>query len=134
VKSKVLIALSPLAVAALLLAQGSEEVCAHPDGEGPTLAVDADAVERSYRRLIAVPRDIERADPRPVQRVELPACRFRGVRRASIEPVPDILVGREFTFGPGREASEELLKRLGVRCATSRVKILRRDQVEIEER
>ncbi len=117
--SKIALALSPLLVAALV-AQ-SDEVCAHPDGAGRTIAYEP--ATWSPPRGIEISRSL-RTEGRP-----LPACP-RQESRAIPMKVPAKLVGKEWVFEGGLPA--DLVDRFKLRCLPCRVRF-EADRAVVEE-
>lgn len=131
--SKIALALSPLLLAAVWIGP-SDELCRHPDGAGPTQAIDPEGIERGYRERLTRPAAPDWAESKPPKRAALPDCGTRSVRTVEIPPVTEKLVGHELFFSREDPAlAPEAAERLHLRCLNSRVKIVDRTHLVITE-
>jgi hypothetical protein len=130
--NKLFVVLLPPALAMIVVAQSGVDVCVHPDGAGPTIAIDPAAVEKEYRQILSKPAGIELARSEVPKASPLPACRFRDKRVAQVAELPERVVGREFRVDRG-DVPADVSDRFHLKCAPCRVKVLDRTHVEISE-
>lgn len=135
-----------------------EQICVHPS-RGPVRRIALERVERAQEKIRSLlGRAIGRVDRMSLDSSfdsGLPACRRRRIRRIRAT-TPRELLGKTIAFGPGERlpqgdirvatsvenftkldadalAHPEIIRRLGVRCTPTRVRVESENALELVE-